>query len=185
MESFSLDVDRGTLALTFNETMSNAPGEVDWTGVSLRSHVNGLEGFGVSLWNTQGEQGWGDAVSIDDGLTLAVDLHPIDLDDMKASYIGHNSSFTWLTLRAGSFVALGGGDGNEPIYGTQVVGHKGASVSELVQDTRRSVGSSCKYIRTTQQVGCAYGQALYEVVIRFPSTNSSFHTTVPTPRSSL
>lgn len=137
MEAFSLDVDRGILALTFNETMSNAAGDVDWTGVSLRTHVNGLEGFGVTLWNTQREQGWGTAALIDEGLTLAVDLHTIDLDDMKASHIGHNSSFTWLTLRAGAFVALDGGGGNEPIYGTQVMGHKGASVSELVEDTTR------------------------------------------------
>eukprot|EP00903_Cladosiphon_okamuranus_P007167 g6959.t1 len=135
MEAFSLDVDKGILALTFNEAMSNAADDVDWAGVSLRTHVNGLEGFGVTLWNTQGEQGWGTAASMDDGLTLAVDLHPIDLDDMKASHIGHNSSFTWLTLRAGAFVALDEGDGNEPIYGTQVVGHAGASVSELVEDT--------------------------------------------------
>lgn len=141
MEAFSLDLNGGVLALTFDETMSNARGDMDWTGVSLRTHVNGLEGFGVTLWNTQGEQGWGGAALMDEGLTLAVDLHPIDLDDMKAAYIGHNSSFTWLTLRAGAFVALDGGGGNEPIYGTQVMGHRGASVSELVEDTTR-------YIRT-------------------------------------
>lgn len=141
MEAFSLDLNGGVLALTFDETMSNARGDMDWTGVSLRTHVNGLEGFGVTLWNTQGEQGWGGAALIDEGLTLAVDLHPIDLDGMKAAYIGHNSSFTWLTLRAGAFVALDGGGGNEPIYGTQVMGHRGASVSELVEDTTR-------YIRT-------------------------------------
>lgn len=137
MEAFSLDVDRGILALTFNVTMSNATDDVDWTGVSLRTHVNGLEGFGVTLWNTQGEHGWGNAALADEGLTLAVDLHPIDLDDMKASHIGDNSSFTWLTLRAGAFAALEGGGGNEAIYGTQVVGHHGASVSELVEDTTR------------------------------------------------
>lgn len=142
-------MDRGILALTFNDTMSNATGEVDWTGVSLRTHVNGLEGFGVTLWNTQEEQGWGDAASIDEGLTLAVDLHPIDLDDMKASYIGHNSSFTWLTLRAGAFVALDGGGGNEPIYGTQVMGHNGASVSELVEDTTRCVNSKLQALPYT------------------------------------
>lgn len=139
MEAFSLDVDRGILALTFSEEMSNASDEVDWTSVSLRTHVNGLEGFGVTLWNTQGEPGWGDTASTDDGLTLTVDIHPIDLDDLKAAYVGHNSSFTWLTLRAGAFVALDGGEGNEPVYGTQVVGHNGASVSELVEDATRLV----------------------------------------------
>lgn len=142
MEAFSLDVDRGILALTFNETMSNVTGDVDWTGVSLRTHVNSLEGNGVTLWNTQGEHGWGDTSTTtdDDGTTtLTVEIHPTDLDEMKAAYVGHNSSFTWLTLRAGAFVALDGGGGNEPVYGTQVVGHKGASVSELVEDTTRLV----------------------------------------------
>ncbi len=139
MEAFSLDVDRGILALSFSEKMSNAPDEVDWASVSLRTHVNGLEGFGVTLWNTQGEPGWGDTFTTDDGLTLTVDIHPIDLDDLKAAHVGHNSSFTWLTLKAGAFVAQDGGEGNEPIYGTQVVGHNGASVSELVEDTTRLV----------------------------------------------
>lgn len=143
MEAFSLDVDRGILALAFNETMSNATGDVDWTGVSLRTHVNGLEGDGVTLWNTQGEHGWGDTAATtttDDGATtLTVEIHPTDLDEMKAAYVGHNSSFTWLTLRAGAFVALDGRGGNEPVYGTQVVGHNGVSVSELVEDTTRSV----------------------------------------------
>lgn len=145
MDAFSLDMDEGILALTFNEAMSDATGDIDWTGVSLRTHVNGLEGVGVTLWNTDGEPGWGTAASIDEGLTLAVDLHPIDLDDVKASYIGHNSSFTWLTLGAGAFVALDGGSGNEPVYGTQVMGHKGASVSELVEDTIRCVDSISEY----------------------------------------
>ncbi|CAN0148837.1 unnamed protein product [Scytosiphon promiscuus] len=135
METFSLDVDRGVLALTFNEAMSSDTADTDWTGVSLRTHVNGLEGFGVTLWNTQGEPGWGEAVLTDEGLTLTVDVHPIDLDEMKAASVGHNSSFTWLTLRGGAFSALIGADGNEPVYGTQVVGHNGATVSELVDDT--------------------------------------------------
>ncbi|CAM9354016.1 unnamed protein product [Ectocarpus sp. 6 AP-2014] len=137
LETFSLDVDRGILAITFSEAMSNATDDVDWTGVSLRTHVNGLEGSGVTLWNTQGEPGWGETDSKDAGLTLAVQIHPTDLDEMKAAYVGHNSSFTWLTLRGDSFVALDDRDGNEPVYGTQVVGHQGASVSELVEDTTR------------------------------------------------
>ncbi|CBN76475.1 conserved unknown protein [Ectocarpus siliculosus] len=128
-------MDRGTLAITFSEAMSNATDDVDWTGVSLRTHVNGLEGSGVTLWNTQGEPGWGETDSKDAGLTLAVRIHPTDLDEMKAAYVGHNSSFTWLTLRGDSFVALDDRDGNEPVYGTQVVGHQGASVLELVEDT--------------------------------------------------
>lgn len=139
MEAFSLDVDGGTLALTFNEMMSNATGDLDWTGVSLRTHSNGLAGNGVTLWNTQGEYGWGDAATTNDRLTLTVEVHPTDLDEMKAAYVGHNSSFTWLTLRAGVFVALDGGGGNEPVYGKQVVGHNGVSVSELVEDTTRLV----------------------------------------------
>lgn len=137
MQTFSLDLDSDVLALTFNEAMSDATEDTDWTGVSLRTHVNGLEGSGVTLWNTQGEPGWGDTASTDAGLTLAVDLHPIDLDEMKAAYVGHNSSFTWLTLRGGAFSALDGGGGNEPVYGTQVVGHNGVSVSDLVEDTTR------------------------------------------------
>ncbi|CAM9278666.1 unnamed protein product [Hapterophycus canaliculatus] len=135
MQTFSLDVNRGELVLTFNEAMSDATEDTDWTGVSLRTHVNGLEGVGVTLWNTQGEPGWGGTASTNTGLTLSVDLHPIDLDEMKAAYIGHNSSFTWLTLRRGAFSALDGGGGNEPVYGTQVVGHNGLSVSELDEDT--------------------------------------------------
>lgn len=139
LETFSLDMDRGTLAISFSEPMSNATDDVDWTGVSLRTHVNGLEGSGVTLWSTQGEPGWGETDSMDAGLTLAVQIHPTDLDEMKAAYVGHNSSFTWLTLRGDSFVALDDRDGNEPVYGTQVVGHQGASVSELVEDTTRFV----------------------------------------------
>lgn len=147
LEAFSLDVDRGILALTFNEMMSNATSEVDWTGVSLRTHVNGLEGNGVTLWNTQEENGWGDATTTDDGNTLTVEVHPTDLDEVKAAYIGHNSSFTWLTLRAGAFVALEGGGGNEPVYGTQVVGHQGASVAKLVEDTTRLVWiDGCRHV---------------------------------------
>lgn len=110
--------------------------------MSLRTHVNGLEGSGVTLWNTEGQVGWGESLATESGLTLTVDLHPADLDEMKALYVGHNSSFTWLTLRMGAFVSLEDGEGNEPVYGTQVVGHSGMAVSELVEDTTRS--GTCK-----------------------------------------
>ncbi|CAM9882852.1 unnamed protein product, partial [Laminaria digitata] len=114
LERFSLDLSSGTLALTFDEAVSNGTAESDWTGVSLRTHVNGLEGSGVTLWNTEGQVGWGESSATESGLTLTVDIHPSDLDEMKALYVGHNSSFTWLTLRMGAFVALDGGEGNEP-----------------------------------------------------------------------
>lgn len=138
MESFSLDLSSGTLALSFDEAVSNATDETDWTGVSLRTHVNGLEGSGVTLWNTEGQIGWGESLATESGLTLTVDLHPTDLDEMKALYVGHNSSFTWLTLRMGAFTSLEDGEGNEPLYGTQVVGHSGMAVSDLIGDTTRS-----------------------------------------------
>lgn len=138
MERFNLDLDSGTLDLTFDDAVSNATDDVDWTGVSLRTHVNGLEGSGVTLWNTEGEPGWGGSVSTEMGLSLTVEIHPVDLDAMKALYVGHNSSYTWLTLREGAFVALDGGEANEPVYGTQVMGHKGLTVSNLVEDTTRS-----------------------------------------------
>ena len=117
--------------------MSNATDDTDWTGVSLRTHVNGLEGSGVTLWNTEEQIGWGGSLATESGLTLTVGLHPADLDEMKALHVGHNSSFTWLTLRMGAFVSLEGGEGNEPVYGTQVVGHSGMAVSDLIEDTAR------------------------------------------------
>ena len=138
MEGFSLDLSSGTLALTFDEAVSNATDDADWTGVSLRTHVNGLEGSGVTLWNTEEQVDWGESLVTDLGLTLTVDIHPADLDEMKALHVGHNSSFTWLTLRKGAFAALEGGEGNEPVYGTQVVGHSGMTVSNLIEDTTRS-----------------------------------------------
>ena len=138
MESFSLDLNSGTLALTFDEAVSNATDDTDWTGVSLRTHVNGLEGSGVTLWNTEEQTGWGESSATESGLTLTVDLHSTDLDEMKALHVGHNSSFTWLTLRMGAFVSLDGGEGNEPVYRTQVVGHGGMAVSGLIEDSTRS-----------------------------------------------
>lgn len=138
LESFALDLNEGALALTFDEAVSDATNDVDWTGVSLRTHANGVVGSGVTLWNTEGEPGWGESTSSDAGITLTVDIHPVDLDELKALYIGHNSSFSWLTLRAGAFVALDGGGGNEAVYGTQVVGSKGMAVNLLVEDTTRS-----------------------------------------------
>lgn len=138
LESFDLDLSIGTLALTFNEAVSNDTGNIDWTGVSTRTHVNGLEGSGVTLWNTEGEHGWGGPMPAELGLTLAVYIHPVDLDEMKALKIGHNSSYTWLTLRKGAFVAVKSREASEPVYGTQVMGRKGMSVSDLIEDTTRS-----------------------------------------------
>lgn len=138
MESFALDLNLGALSLAFDEAVSDATNDVDWTGVSLRTHASAVKGSGVTLWNTEGEPGWGESASSDAGLTLTVDIHPVDLDELKALGIGHNSSFTWLTLRAGAFVALAGGTGNEAVHGTQVVGSKGMAVSDLAEDTTRS-----------------------------------------------
>lgn len=99
--------------------------------------MSGIEGIKVTLWNTEGEPGWGSSISSNAALTLAVNIHPTDLDLVKASNVGDNSSFTWISLRGGSFTALDGGETSEPIYGTQVVGHQGMSVSDLVQDSSR------------------------------------------------
>lgn len=137
LERFDLDLSTGTLALTFDEEMSDTTGDIDWTGVSLRTHVNGLEGSGVTLWSTEGESGWGDPVSTDSEFALEVEIHPTDLDEMKALSIGHNSSFTWITLRKGAFEAQYGGELNDPVFGTQVVGSNGFSVSTLTQDSTR------------------------------------------------
>lgn len=62
----------------------------------------------------------------------------MDLDNVKASNVGDNSSFAWITLRPGTFTGLDGGAASEPVYGTQVLGHTGMSVSNLVQDRTRS-----------------------------------------------
>lgn len=107
--------------------------------MTLGTHASGTEGTHVTLWNTEGEPGWGSSISSDLALTLAVDIHPTDLDLVKASNVGDNSSFTWISLRGGSFTALNGGEASEPIYGTQVVGHQGMSVSDLIQDSSRWV----------------------------------------------
>lgn len=101
--------------------------------------MNGLEGWGITLWSTEGQPGWGEAISSHSDLTLTVKLHWSDLDEMKASYVGHNSSYAWITLRTGTFVGLDGGEKSSPVYGTQVVGHKGMGVRSLVQDSTRSV----------------------------------------------
>lgn len=137
LESFALDLDSGTLTLTFDEAVSSAPADVDWTGISIRTHPNGLEGWGVTLWNTEGEFGWGESTSPDTEVSLTVVIHPTDLDEMNALKVGHNSSFTWLTLRKNTFVSLGDEEGNYPVYGTQVVGHNGLAVGELTQDTTK------------------------------------------------
>lgn len=138
LDRFDLDLTDATLMLTFDTDMSNATEDMDWTGVSLRTHANGLEGSGVTLWNTEGGAGWGNALLSDSGFRLTVAIHPSDFDEMRAAYVGHNSTFTWLTLRRGAFVAFDREEPCEPVYGTQVVGHRGLSVGELVQDTIRS-----------------------------------------------
>lgn len=140
MESFDLDLELGTLALTFDSPVSNASRDIDWTGVSLRTHSNGLEGYGVGLWNTEEEDSGrgGGAVSSNSGLTITVAMHTLDVDELKASLVGHNSSFAWLELRQGAFESLFEGHPSNPIYGSQVHGHRGMRVSHLVPDTTRS-----------------------------------------------
>lgn len=137
LESFDLDLDSDKLFLTFNEAVSASTEDIDWTGVSLRTHASGLEGSGVTLWKTEGELGWGTPVLTNSGRTLSVDLHPTDLDKIKSLHVGHNSSFTWLTLRRGAFVSINGEKDCEPVYGTQVIGDAGMSVNKLVQDSSR------------------------------------------------
>ena len=140
LDSFDLDLASNTLFMTFDETVSASTEDIDWSGVSLRTHKNELKGSGVVLWNTETGRGWGEAVSTDSGRKLSVEIHPKDLDEMKALSIGHNTSYTWLTLRRGTFAALKSGEGNKPVFGTQVVGSAGMSVSELIQDSSRSAG---------------------------------------------
>ncbi|CAM9115801.1 unnamed protein product [Ascophyllum nodosum] len=135
LDSFDLDLASNTLFMTFDETVSASTEDIDWSGVSLRTHKNELKGSGVVLWNTETGRGWGEAVSTDSGRKLSVEIHPKDLDEMKALSIGHNTSYTWLTLRRGTFAALKSGEGNKPVFGTQVVGSAGMSVSELIQDS--------------------------------------------------
>lgn len=137
LESFDIDMNLGLLELTFDSVVSNATESIDWTGVSLRTHSNGLEGKGVGLWNTQGEGG-SKASSSNSGLTLTVHVHPIDQDELKAACVGHNSSFTWIELRPGTFRGRERGDPSEAVYGKHVYGRKGMSVRRLVQDTTRS-----------------------------------------------
>lgn len=140
LESFDLDLARDKLFLTFDEAVSTSTEDIDWAGVSLRTHASGLKGSGVTLWKTEGGLGWGTPVPTNSGRTLSVDIHPTDLDEMKSLHVGHNSSFTWLTLRGGAFVSINDGKGCEPVYGTQVFGDAGVSVNNLVQDNSRLGG---------------------------------------------
>ncbi|CAN0028160.1 unnamed protein product, partial [Choristocarpus tenellus] len=124
-----------SLALTFDRAVSDNPSDSDWTGVTLRTHVNKLEAVGVTLWHTEGEAGWGSPVASTSGLTLTVIIHPIDMDEIRAAAIGHNKSFTWLALREGVFLGTGGVEVSDPIYGTEVLGSEGMHVSTLEVDT--------------------------------------------------
>lgn len=135
----------GVLSLAFDSAVSNNTDDIDWTGVSLRTHMSALDGRGINLWNTEEERGWGNAMSANSELTLELVVHPTDLDELKVSYIGHNSSFAWIELREGTFKSSSRGEPSEPVYGTQVYGHSGMSVRDLVQDTTRSdaVGRCC------------------------------------------
>ncbi|CAM9308791.1 unnamed protein product [Discosporangium mesarthrocarpum] len=134
LKSFDLDLDHGTLALTFDKAVSDDETDSDWTGVTLRSHSSKLEAAEVTLWHTEGALGWGSPVTSASSLTLTVGIHPIDLDEIKAVAIGHNESFTWLVLREGSFWGRDDGAANDPVYGTEVLSYQGMQVSSLTVD---------------------------------------------------